>query len=179
MKARLLADGKAHRERDTSFSLSEVMTILILFQASGFRCLKLFYTQHVSRHLRREFPQLVSDNRFVELEQQALVPLTAFLHARFSDCTGISFVDSTTIKVCHDLRIYSHRVFKGLARRGKTSVGWFYGFKVHLVINGRVELLAAVITPGNFDDRRAVPKMVRRLFGDRGYISQELTGWQR
>lgn len=181
MKAHLLADGNKHREREATLSLSEVMTILILFQTSGFRCFKLFYTQHVLRHLRQEFPRLVSYNRFVELQSQALLPLAAFLHTRFAGCSGISFVDSTAIRVCHNLRIHAHKVFKGVARRGRTSLGWFYGFKVHLVINDRGELLGVVITPGNVDDRKPVPQLARRLFGrlfgDRGYISQQLTSW--
>ena len=75
-------------------------------------------------------------------------------------------------------RIAQHRVFARAAARGKTSVGWFYGFKLHLVVNDRGELLAFCLTPGNVDDRRPVPRLIKRLFGklfgDRGYISQDL-----
>jgi hypothetical protein len=106
------------------------------------------------------------------------VPLAVFLHTRYGRCSGISFVDATSVKVCHNLRIKANRVFKDVAARGKTSVGWFYGFKVHLVINDQGELLAAMITPGNTDDRKPVPRLAKRLwgklFGDRGYISQAL-----
>ncbi len=80
--------------------------------------------------------------------------------------------------VCHNRRIHSHQVFKQIARRGKTSVGWFYGFKLHLVVNDCGELLAFQITPGNVDDRKPVPRLVKgltgKLCGDRGYISQKL-----
>jgi hypothetical protein len=158
--------------------MSEVMTIVILFQSSGFRNFKTYYTGHVCAHLRKEFPGLVSYQRMVELQSQTALPLTAFLHTRFGRCTGISFVDATSIAICHNRRIESNKVFRGLARRGKTSVGWFYGFKVHLVINDSGELLGVMITAGNVDDRKPVPAMTQKLFGklfgDRGYISQKL-----
>jgi hypothetical protein len=154
------------------------MTIVILFQQSGYRTFKAFYTQDVQVHLRGEFPQLVSYSRFVELLPRVLVPLSVYLHTQLGHCSGISFIDSTALAVCHTARIGQHRVFAVDARRGKTSVGWFYGFKLHLVVNDRGELLAFCLTPGNVDDRRPVPRLVRRLFGrlfgDKGYISQAL-----
>lgn len=166
------------RRRATRLHPSEIMTILILFQQSGYRTFKGFYTQHVQTQLRAEFPHLVSYNRFVELMPRVLLPLAVYLHTQLGPCTGISFVDSTSLHVCHNARIRQHRVFAVDARRGKTSVGWFYGFKLHLVVNDRGELLAFCLTPGNVDDRRPVPRLVRRLFGklfgDRGYISQPL-----
>jgi hypothetical protein len=95
-----------------------------------------------------------------------------------SDCTGVSFIDSTSLDVCLNQRIASHKVFAGLAERGKTSTGWFFGFKLHLVIYDRGELLNVLVTPGNVDDRKPVPQLVRKLFGkvfgDKGYISQPL-----
>lgn len=178
LRALLLNDGKRHRHRESTLSTSEVMTIVILFQASGFRNLKTYYTQYVCVHMRREFPNLVSYERFVELQSQTALPLTAFLQMRFGRCTGISFVDATSIAICHNRRIESNKVFRGLAQRGKTSVGWFYGFKVHLVINDSGELLGVMITSGNVDDRKPIPAMTKKLFGklfgDRGYVSQKL-----
>ena len=166
------------RRRATRLSPSELMTILILFQQSGYRTFKGFYTHYVQTQLRAEFPQLVSYSRFVALIPRVLLPLAVYLQTQLGDCTGISFVDSTALSVCKNARIAQHRVFAVDARRGKTSVGWFYGFKLHLVVNDRGELLACCLTPGNVDDRRPVPRLVRRLFGklfgDRGYISQAL-----
>lgn len=166
------------RRRMTRLSPSEIMTILILFQQSGYRTFKGFYTQQVQTQLRAEFPHLVSYSRFVALIPRVLLPLAVYLQTQLGNCTGISFVDSTALAVCHNARIAQHRVFAVDARRGKTSVGWFYGFKLHLVVNDRGELLAFCLTPGNIDDRRPVPRLVRRLFGklfgDRGYISQAL-----
>ena len=174
----LLASGRRHRRRQGRMCPSELMTIVILFQQSHYRTFKAFYTEHVQQHLRAEFPHLVSYSRFVELMPSVLVPLAVYLHTQLGACSGISFIDSTALAVCHTARIGQHRVFALDARRGKTSVGWFYGFKLHLVVNDRGELLAFCLTRGNVDDRRPVPRLVRRLFGklfgDRGYISQAL-----
>jgi hypothetical protein len=161
-----------------SLSLSEVMTILVWFHASHYRTFKHFYLGSVLPGKRAEFPRLPSYTRFVELIPLTLLPLCAYLQTRKGPSTGIQFIDSLPLRVCHNRRIHSHKVFAGLAQRGKGSMGWFYGFKLHLVINDRGELLGLTLTPGNVDDRRPVAKLVRqlwgKLFGDRGYIGQEL-----
>src|SRR3982750_2715585 len=167
------------RSRSTnSLSLSEVMTILVWFQASHYRTFKHFYLGSVLPEKRAEFPALPSYTRFVELIPMTLLPLCAYLQTRKGQPTGLQFIDRLSIRVCHNRRISSHKVFAGLAQRGKGSMGWFYGFKLHLVINDRGEVLGLTLTPGNTDDRRPVRKLVRQLwgkrFGDRGYISQEL-----
>jgi hypothetical protein len=177
-KQQLLAAKERQRHRPASLCLSEVMTIIVLFHSSGYRNFKSFYTQHVIKHLCWAFPRLVSYNRFVELMPATLVPLCAYLQSRKATCSGISFIDSTSLKVCHNRRIHSHKVFRESARRGKTSVDWFFGFKLHLVTNDCGELLSIRLTPGNVDDRRPVPELVKglfgKLFGDKGYISQSL-----
>ena len=182
VRRHLLADGKPHRNRRGSMHLSEVMTILVLFHGSGYRTFKHFYLRHVAAHLRGEFPRLLSYNRFVERVPEALLALAAFLRTRLAPCGGISFVDSTPLRVCHNARINSHRVMRGLAARGKTSTGWFYGFKLHLVTNDRGELLDLCFTAGNVDDRKPVDALAvsaalfGRLVGDKGYISKDLFG---
>ena len=174
----LLTAGKRRRRRATRLHPSEIMTIAILFQQSGYRTFKAFYTEYVQAYLRAEFPHLVSYNRFIELLPRVLVPLAAYLATQYGSCTGISFIDSTALAVCHNARIHQHRVFRADARRGKTSVGWFYGFKLHLAVNDCGELLACCLTPGNVDDRAPVPRLARRLFGklfgDKGYLSHAL-----
>src|SRR5829696_3465806 len=166
------------RNRPSALCLSEVMTIITLFHASSYRNFKAFYTEHVLKHMSWAFPRLVSYNRFVELMPGALVPFCGYLQSRKGQCSGISFIDSTALKVCHNRRIHSHKVFEGCARRGKTSVDWFFGFKLHLVINDRGELLSLRLTPGNVDDRRPVPELAKSLFGkligDKGYVSGPL-----
>lgn len=173
-----LAQNSKRRNRARSLSLSEVMTILILFHQSGYRNLKQFYLEFVTRYLRAEFPNLVGYSRFVEFERAALVPLAAYLQTKRGTCTGISFIDSTKLAVCENLRIPQHRQFQGIAARGKTTLGWFYGFKLHIAVSDAGELLAWQVTPGNIDDRRPVPKLARRLFGklfgDLGYLSEPL-----
>jgi hypothetical protein len=174
----LVQQGTRQRNRPTQLVTSEIMTIVIHFHQSGYRNFKTYYVEYVQEHLRDEFPQLVSYTRFIELMERVLVPLIAYLYHCKGRCTGISFVDATSLAVCHNRRIARHRVFDGLAARGKTSMGWFYGFKLHLVINDRGELLAFQLTPGNSDDRQPVPILARALFGklfaDKGYISQAL-----
>jgi hypothetical protein len=175
---KLLQDGSKKRRRAGQLSVSEIMTIIIHFHQSHYRDFKAYYTDHVCQHLRREFPNLVSYERFVILMSSVLGPLSAYLKSLYGRCHGISFIDSTALLVCDNHRIHTHKVFAGLAERGKGSMGWFYGFKLHLVINDQGELLACQITPGNVDDREPVPALCRRLFGkliaDRGYISQPL-----
>ncbi len=129
-------------------------------------------------HWREAFPGLVSYNRFVEWMPSALLPLCVYLKHCFGTCTGISFIDSSSLKVCHNRRIRRHKVFRGLAARGKTSVDWFFGFKLHLVVNDQGELLNIQITPGNTDDRKPVDDLLKdlhgKVFADRGYVSTAL-----
>lgn len=181
-EADLLTSGqRQRRRRATALHPSEIMTIVIAFHQSHDRTFKAFYIKQVQGQWRSEFPHLVSYAHFVALLPTIWVPLTAYLQTQLGTCTGISFLDSTSLAVCHNARISQHRVFAGRATRGKTSVGWFFGFKLHLVGNDRGELLACCLTPGNVDDRRPVPQLLRRirrrfgkLFADRGYISQPL-----
>ncbi len=159
-------------------SMSEVMTILIHFHQSHYRDFKAYYTQHVCEHMRSEFPALVSYTRFVELIPSSLPAMCLYLRVRFGQGTGVAFIDSTPLAVCHNRRIGRHRVFAEMATRGKTSMGWFYGFKLHLIVNDQGELLALQLTPANTDDRKPVPQMTKELWGklvgDRGYLSKAL-----
>ena len=101
------------------------------------------------------FPRVVSYTRFVELEREIAIPLALFIKkVLLGKCTGISFVDSTPIRVCRNQRIHIHKTFKGIAQRGKCSMGWFFGFKLHLICNKKGELLNFMITPGDIDDRK-------------------------
>ncbi len=175
----LIQSGQIKRERQRSLNTSEIMTILIAFHQSHYRDFKAYYLDQVVKYWQAEFPGLVSYSRFVEFIPSALVPLLMYLRTRcLGKCSGISFIDSTSLDVCRNQRIHSHKVFAGLAARGQTSMGWFFGFKLHLVINERGEILQFCITPGNVDDRKPVPTLVKKLFGkvfgDKGYLSQPL-----
>jgi hypothetical protein len=175
---KLLGEGSKKRCRAGQLSMSELMTIIIYFHQSQYRNFKAYYSEHVCVHLSAEFPNLVTYERFVVLMPSAFGPLSAYLKSIYGRCSGISFIDSTALEVCDNHRIHDHKVFEGFAERGKGSMGWFYGLKLHLVVNDCGELLACQITPGNIDDRKPVPALCKRLFGkliaDRGYISQPL-----
>ena len=170
-------DGVATPYR-SRLSISEVMTIVIAFHGSGYRTFKDFYTCCVLPHWRGAFPQLVSYSRFVELVPWSVMLLGCYLQTTFGDLTGISFIDATSIEVCHPNRAHSHKVLKAQSGWGKSSVKWYFGLKLHLIINDRGELLAAALTPGNTDERVPVPQMAKqltgKLFGDKGYVSQAL-----
>ena len=177
-EARQLEDGSKKRLRRGQLSISEIMTIIIHFHQSQYRNFKAYYTEHVCQHLHSEFPNLVSYERFVVLIPSVFGPLSAYLRSLYGHCHGISFIDSTALSVCDNHRIHNHKVFAGFADRGKGSMGWFFGLKLHLVVNDRGELLACQITPASTDDRKPAPELCKRLFGkliaDRGYISQAL-----
>ena len=177
----LLTSGAAKRIKPSKLCLSEVMTLMVHFHLSRYRTFKDYYLKHVRQHLRSEFPGLVSYSRFVELMRGAVVPLLVFLRrCRLRPSPGIAFIDSTALKVCHNRRIHSHQTFRGLAQRGKTSLGWFYGFKLHLLVTPTGDLVSVMLTAGNVDDRnlslmqRLTTHVVGKLFGDRGYISGKL-----
>ncbi len=168
-------------KRPPRMNTSEVITITLLFHLSGFRTFKHFYVFYVQKHMQSEFPQTVSYNRFVELMQSSLMPMTIFAKTCcLGKCTGISFVDSTPIRVCKNKRISSNKVFANLAQTGKSTIGWFHGFKLHVVINDKGEILNFCITQANVDDRDPLKNesflkaVFGKLYADKGYISQKL-----
>ena len=176
-----LVDAKPTETRGRPRRLhpSEVMTILIAFHQSKYRTFKHFYEKHVCVYWRAEFPHLVSYSRFVQLKKEVLTLLTLYLHVHLGEWSGISFVDSTRLRVCDNKRISSHRVFAEQAGRSKTSMGWFYGFKLHLLINEKGDLLGFEVTSGNTDDRQPLwefsgDRCFGSLYGDKGYISKDL-----
>ncbi len=174
----VLGATTGQRRRQAGLSESEIMTIVIHFHQSGYRTFKAYYTRYVQVYLRCEFPDLVSYNWFVRLMARVVVWLWAYLMARCGRCTGSAFIDSTSLKICHNRRIRRHRVFARSAKRGHSSMGWFYGFKLHLVVNEVGEILAFHLTAANVDDRQPVPDLVQglfgKLFGDKGYLSLPL-----
>ena len=180
-KTLISSDGKVRRNRKASLSDSEIMTILIAFQFGSFRNFKHYYLFFIKEHLKSFFPRAVSYNRFVELESRVFFQMMFFLNlSAFGHCSGISFVDSTMIPVCHNLRRYTNKVFKGLATDGKGTMGWCHGFKLHFVCNDRGEIITFCFTGANVDDRDPkvwsvmAKELYGKLFADRGYISPKL-----
>jgi len=164
--------------RESKLVLSEMMTITVFFHSSGFRTFKDYYLFCVEPHLKPYFPNLVSYKYFVKLMKRTIFPLFVLQQSLSSKTEGIAFIDSTILSVCHICRASRHKVFKGIAQKGKSSTGWFFGMKLHLVINHRSEIITWMLTPGNVDDRKPVPFLTQKIFGkiygDRGYISQNL-----
>lgn len=176
----MLADqAKPKPTRTPEMSVSEILVIMILFQKSPCKNFKYFFISYLKMY-HQDFPRLVSYNRFVELQKRCL-PYLFLLMQWFclqTNPQGEHFVDATHIRVCHNKRISSHKVFKGFAALGKSTMGWFLGFKLHLVINAKGEIQGVMLTAGNVDDRTPVSAMTQRLrgllLGDKGYINQTL-----
>lgn len=178
LNSELISSQSQKRKRKSRLCLSEVMTIIVHFHQSSYRNFQDYYQKSILTIYHRYFPSLVSYNRFVELMPDALLPLICYLNSRKGQCSGISFIDSMGIPICHNKRAKRNKVFRGLSGWGKSSVDWYFGFKLHLIINEQGELLAFQVTPGNVDDRKPVPTLAQnlwgRLFGDKGYISKSL-----
>lgn len=178
--AKLLTDGAGKRKRAFKMSLSEVLTIIVYFNHSGYRTFKDYYKKHVLVHLTNDFHSLLSYTRFVELKNKSVLALFIYtqLYIR-RKCTGISFIDSFALKAGHIRRVSSHKVLRGLAQKGKTSTGWFFGLKLHVIINPYGEIIAFYITPGNVADNnenlllKITKKLFGKIFGDKGYLIKE------
>lgn len=181
-RAERIASGLVRRNKPYRMSLSEILTIIIHFHQSHHRNFKHYYTDYVRVSLSSDFPKLVSYTRFLELMSEVNVPMLVLLTSLLAHPTMANYIDSTKLVVCHNRRIRRNKVFKGLAARGKSSMGWFYGFKLHLIVNEKGELVSFFITPGNTPDNnietvtRLARRMTGKLFGDRGYISKDLFG---
>lgn len=181
-KSSLVSDSETKtRRRKSKLSQSEVMTIMVLFHYKQYRNLKSFYLYYVKVHMKNEFPDTVSYNRFVELQQKAILPLAIFLKTCcLGQCTGISFIDSTPLRACHIKREKQHKTFKNTATKGQCSLGWFFGFKLHLIINDKGELLDFMLTQANVDDREPLrnfdfhKRIFGKIYGDKGYIGKDL-----
>ncbi|AIL12670.1 hypothetical protein IM40_02655 [Candidatus Paracaedimonas acanthamoebae] len=176
-KKQLVSGHLMRRRREGHLTLSEVLTILIAYHQSGMACFKYFYLD-LCRYHRHLFPRLVHYDRFTSVIKQVFPALICFLKSLTGESTEYLFIDSTPMAVCHNLREKKHKVFKGLAAKGKTSTGWFFGLKIHLILNTHGEIVRLAITPGNVNDKTPVAEMVRgitaKLIGDKGYLSQKL-----
>lgn len=168
---------KKKRCRHGYLKLSEVLMILIAYHRSGMACFKYFYLS-LCQHGRHLFPQLTHYARFVALIKTAFPALVCLLKSLKGEITEYLFIDATPMAVCHTRREKRHKVFKDLATKGKTSVGYFFGFKLHVLLNTKGEIIQLVISPGHTDDRFPLRDMLKditaKLIGDKGYISQEL-----
>ena len=180
-----LIPSETTRQRPGKLSRSEMLFIVVLFHLSPFKHLKAFYRHGIGQQYRTCFGDLPHYDRFVSLMPRLFAPLMVLVPSLSGEHTGLYFADSTKLAVCHNRRIHRHKVFDGLAARGKTSVGWFYGLKLHFVINHKGQIVALKITRGNRADSTVLDEMTKhlagKLYADKGYIGQELfkTLWRR
>ena len=176
--AHILPNPDRKRNKECALSMSEIMTIVVMFHLSHYRTFKDFYISCILFQYKNDFPKVISYNRFLEVKKLTAMPLMILINSLKGEKTNKYYIDSTKLEVCENLRIRSHKVFKDIAKRGKSSTGWFFGFKLHLVINNKGEIMSIKLTPGNTDDRVVVKKMTEGLegwlFGDKGYIKKEL-----
>ncbi len=174
----LMSPTKGKRGPAGGLSISEITTIQILFQMVGYRNFKIFYTGFLQTYWKKYFPELPGYTRFVELIQRAIYPLTLFSYLKCGKKTGIYYIDGSCLPVCHIKRAKRNKVFKEVAKFGHTSVGWFFGLKIHLVINQQGEMVAFKITKGNIHDGGVAEQLLSTLeglaFGDKGYIGKKL-----
>jgi len=170
--------GKKRRQRAGMLSLGEMVLIEVLYHFSPFKDFKRFYQYGVCGELRGYFGDLPTYERFVILKKRLFMPMTVLLHCVLGEKTGLYFADSTPIKVCRNKRINRNKVFKDYAERGKSTMGWFYGLKLHVIFNQKGDIVAVKITPGNTDDRKALRTMLKgikgKIYADKGYIGKQL-----
>lgn len=173
--------GLMSRNRPGMLNLSELVLILLLFPHSEYKCFKWFYIHKIVHgEYRSYFKEVPSYNRFVECMSNGFTVLSRLLNYLMyyyrKQNIGLSYIDSTRIPVCHNKRINSHKVFESCAEIGKSTMGWFLGFKLHIVIDTKGQILSADCTKGNVDDRVPVMKLIQelsgKLFGDKGYIKK-------
>ncbi len=184
LKAKALQSG-TRRNRAGYLSLSEMLFIEVFYHFSPYKDFKHYYHYGICQEHRSKFNKLPCYERFVSLKKQLFLPLSILMNCLTGEETGLYFADSTSLKVCRNPWISNHKVFKGLAKRGKSTMGWFFGLKLHLILNHKGQIMAIKITPGNTDDRKGLLGMIRnlkgKLFADKGYIGKDTfkTLWKK
>jgi hypothetical protein len=165
-------------------TIAELVSLAIFRFFTGHRNWKDFY-QHITTYHKKDFSELPKYKNFLvainQLSFLALILLEGFMNIfkRFTRISDLKFADSTKLQVCHIKREFSHKVCYGLARKSKSSMGWFYGFKLHIICNELMQILNLKITAGNVDDRKGLAMIWNDIFGmiiaDAGYIGKD---WQ-
>jgi hypothetical protein len=165
-----------------NLSIPELASLAIFRFFTGHRNWKDFY-RHLKTYHGKDFLSLPSYKNFLVAINGcagfAMVLLSGFLklfRLRTPD-DAVKFADSTKLRVCEIFRSLSHKVAKGVASKSKTHTGWFYGFRLHIVINGWLEILGIRITTATEDERRALASMWDDFLGmivaDAGYVGKE------
>ena len=181
LRRKLLSDLRPKGGRPPGLSLQAILALGIFRFATGVKDVKHFHRKLLSSY-SEELGRIPNYGNFNTLMNQA-TPYVIFLlqwicYLNKSKQDGLTFMDSTSLKVCENKRIFDHQVCEGLAERGKSSMGWFFGFKLHVVCDSLGRLASLLLTPGNTDDRKFVLKLLKGLKGlciaDAGYVSKKL-----
>jgi hypothetical protein len=158
-------------------SLSEVMTILVYYHFSKFDCLKHYYLIKSISDFKVAFPKLPSYNRFVERIPEVAILAMIYLQYRQTKFNGAGYIDATPLRVSHNKRTNSHKVFKLTAKLGKSSMGWFYGFKLHVICDFAGNIIKCRITNGSANDLKIGADMMKdlkgKMYADKGYIGKK------
>lgn len=166
-------------KRQPRLSASEICTILVGYHLSGYKCFEYYYRECILKTYLNCFPKAPSYGRFVYHTVWVLPLLLLLLLFKCAQSlrSGYYFIDSKKLEVCHLRREREHKVFKGIARKGKGSMGWFYGLKLHLVINHLGEIVSFLITPASTADnnhsvlRWLLAGLKGKCCGDKGYLT--------
>lgn len=165
-----------------NLSTTELVSLALFFQFTGHRSWRDFY-KYIKTHYRQDFPDLPSYRNFVAamnaLSPYAVILLQAFcaLFRQTTPATAAKFADSTNLPVCSIKREFSHQVMKLFATKSKTTMGWFYGLRLHVLCNELMQILECRITTATVGERAALESMWNYIFGlivaDAGYLGQE------
>jgi len=166
---------KQEVQNNCRLHLSEILTIIVYFHSSGFKTFKHYY-KFLERYHMKEFPHLISYNRFVEIKHNYTLELFILSQTISAQCDGLSYIDSTHLPVCHIKREYTHKIFEGVAAKSKSTMGWYFGFKLHVISNQYGHPISYELTRSTVDDRQ-VPdslfdKIFGELYGDKGYLGK-------
>ena len=165
-----------------NLTIAELVSLAIFRYLMGFKTWKEFY-KFIKTYHQQDFPNLPKYGNFLRAMNRlsffAYFMQQGFLNffKKITKRRDIKFVDSTKLKVCRNKREFTHQVCKNIARKGKSSIGWFYGFKLHIICNELMQILEFTITPGNTDDREGLEMIWNDIFGmiiaDAGYIGKK------
>jgi hypothetical protein len=173
----LVGSGKVINIDTSGLNLSEVLTILVYYHFSRFDCIKHYYLIKLLGGYKKDFPKLPSYNRFVERIKEVAWLAALYLQYKQVQFSGNGYIDSTPLKVCNKKRTHSHKVFKFVATLGKSSMGWFYGFKLHVICDFMGNIIKCRITHGATNDLKAGKEMMKdlvgKIFADKGYIGKK------
>ena len=154
-----------NRKREGKLSMSKKLLIVVLYHLEGFKNFKYYYKYTVEIKYKTIFKEVLCYDRFIQIMPNLLLPLSILLQFLFGKARGIYFLDTTKLSIYHSMREKRNKVFGKIAEKGKTSMGRFFRFKMHMIINDIGQIMATKITKGNVDDRTPISELTKKLKG--------------